>query len=330
MPVAASNRFRHSNPSQFGTLSAGPAPKAIHRITVPCTIQMHSDCIFEPPIMNIESIKARQKATWETGDFGQLARLSMPAAEEFMARVDVRPGMRVLDAACGTGNLAVIAARRGAHVAGLDIASNLIAQARERAQAERLAIEFTEGDVEAMPYTDAQFDLVFSMHGVMFAPRPDRVLGELHRVLRPGGGMALASWTPTGFIGKTYDVFARYLPPNGLPSPLLWGDEPTLRARVQHGFNNLRFEKRLAQLQFPFNPAATVSFLRRYYGPTQAAFNSLAPTAQDALMRDLVELQSQGNVSRRPDETITPSEYLELQCTRRPISTDRTAGFNLP
>src|SRR5215510_9102803 len=123
------------------------------------------------PVPDIHAIKARQKATWESGDFGQVARHIMPIAEQFMARIELRPGTKVLDAACGTGNLAVIAARRGCLTSGLDIASNLVAQARQRARQESLDIEFTEGDAEAMPYPDASFDVVVSMYGVMFAPR---------------------------------------------------------------------------------------------------------------------------------------------------------------
>src|SRR4051812_30049835 len=116
---------------------------------------------------DIETIKLHQKATWESGDFGEVAKHLVPIAEEFMSRIELRPGMKVLDAACGTGNLAIIAARRGCQTSGLDIASNLIAQAHERARMEGLRVDFTEGDAEAMPYPDASFDVVASMYGVM-------------------------------------------------------------------------------------------------------------------------------------------------------------------
>src|SRR5215472_11100540 len=139
------------------------------------------------PGPDIETIKLRQKATWESGDFGEVAKYLVPIAEQFMARIDLRPGMKLLDAACGSGNLAVIAARRGCRTSGLDIASNLVAQARARAQQEGVSIDFTEGDAEAMPYSDASFDGVVSMYGVMFAPRPERVVTELCRVTKPGG-----------------------------------------------------------------------------------------------------------------------------------------------
>src|SRR5262245_18206699 len=131
------------------------------------------------PSTDIKSIEARQKATWESGDFGEVAKFIMTGAEDFMARIDFQPGTKVLDAACGTGNLAVLAAHRGCVTSGLDIASNLIAQARERARQDSLTIEFTEGDAEAMPYPDASFDAVVSIYGVMFAPRPELVVSEL-------------------------------------------------------------------------------------------------------------------------------------------------------
>ena len=268
------------------------------------------------PQPDIQAIKARQKATWESGDFGQVARYTMPSAVEFMARLDLRPGLRVLDAACGTGNLAVLAARRGCRVSGLDIAVNLIAQARERAQHDSLAIDFDEGDVEAMPYEDGAFDLVVSMYGVMFAPRPDWVVKELCRVTKPGGLIALANWTPTGFIGKMFGVFARHLPPTGLPSPLLWGDAPTVRARFDGQIKALRLTSRMARMRFPFDPAGTVEFFRSYYGPTQRAFAALDPAAQASLRADLVELETRHNVSPNPDETDTPSEYLEIHARR--------------
>src|SRR6266403_1981292 len=147
-------------------------------------------------IPNLEAVKARQKATWESGDFGQIARTIESVAEEFMARQPLNPGSRVLDVACGTGNLAVLAARRGCVVSGIDIAGNLIDQARARAAAAGLQIDFKQGDVEALPFADCQFDLVVSTFGVMFAPRPNVAAAELLRVTRPGGQVALANWTP--------------------------------------------------------------------------------------------------------------------------------------
>jgi SAM-dependent methyltransferase len=269
--------------------------------------------------LDLSTIKARQKATWESGDFGMIAKVIMPVAEEFMARVDLPPGSRVLDAACGTGNLAAIAARRGCRVDGLDIATNLLAQARHRAQNDRLDIKFSEGDVESMPYEDGAFDVVVSMYGVMFAPRPERVVSELYRVTKPGGLIALANWTREGFIGKLFSVFARHVPPPvGLLSPLLWGDEAIVCERFGSTVRDVRLARRIARMRLPFDPAGTVDFFRRYYGPTNRAFSSLEVAGQEHLRRDLVVLQTQGDVSPDPETTDTPAEYLEVQARRAP------------
>jgi len=300
-----------------GSPLAGSAGKTSNVRTVSAPGATPTSPPREAPPFDIQAVKARQKATWESGDFGQVAKFTMPSAEEFMAGLELKPGTRVLDAACGTGNLAVLAARRGCRVSGLDIAANLLTQARERAQQEGFAIDFTEGDVEAMPYEDASFDVVVSMYGVMFAPRPDRVVRELCRVTKPGGLIALANWTPAGFIGKMFAVFARHLPPPaGIPSPLLWGDEAVVRERFHGRIKELRLTPRIARLCFPFDPAGTVEFFQRYYGPTQRAFQALDPASQARLRSDLVELEARHNISPRPNETDTPSEYLEIHARR--------------
>lgn len=269
-------------------------------------------------IPDLEAIKAKQKATWEAGDFGRIARTIEDAAEEFMARRRLHPGSSMLDVACGTGNLAVIAARHGCAVWGIDIARNLVCQARVRAAEERLRVNFMEADAEALPFDEGQFDLAVSMFGVMFTPQPHVAVAELMRVTKPGGRVALANWTPQGFIGKMFKVFKAHLPPPppGVPSPMGWGDEATMRSRLQHGFTDVRLSRRIAQMRFPFPPAETVEFFRQYYGPTQKAFASLDTSAQAALRRDLVELQSANNISKTPGTTEVAAEYLEVVATR--------------
>jgi SAM-dependent methyltransferase len=269
-------------------------------------------------IPNLAAVKTKQKATWEAGDFGQIARSIENVAEEFMTRLSLQPGAKVLDVATGTGNLAVIAARRGCEVSGLDIATNLIVQARARAAAQGLHIDFREGDAEAMPYQDSQFDLVASMFGVMFTPQPDIAAAELRRVTRPGGVIALANWTPEGFIGKMFKVFKAHLPPPpaGVPSPMGWGDVTTVRSRLQHGFSSVRLTRRIAMMRYHFPPAETVEFFRQYYGPTQRAFASLDASAQAALRRDLVALQTANNTAGMHDTTEVAAEYLEVVAVR--------------
>jgi len=165
------------------------------------------------PNPEMESLKAKLKATWMAGDFGQIAKQIEQGAEEFIARLELKPGVRLLDVACGSGNLAIPAARAGAIVTGVDIATNLVEQARARAEAEGLKIQVDEGDAEDLPYDDASFDEVVTMFGAMFAPRPERVAAELVRVCRPGGRIAMANWTPTGFTGQMFKIGATHVPP---------------------------------------------------------------------------------------------------------------------
>lgn len=263
-----------------------------------------------------EALKSRLKATWMAGDFGQIARFTADSAREFIERRAITPGLDVLDVACGTGNLSIPAARAGARVTGIDIAPNLLEQARERAAGENLTAQFEEGDAEALPYPDASFDLVVSMFGAMFAPRPDRVAAELARVCRPGGRVAMANWTPGGFIGQLFRTTgARVPPPAGMPSPILWGDEATVRERLRDGFPDIETTTAVTVFRFPFPVAETVEFFRLYYGPTQRAFGALSEADQSLLRADLERLWSEHN--RAEDgTTLVDSEYLDVVARR--------------
>jgi ubiquinone/menaquinone biosynthesis C-methylase UbiE len=148
----------------------------------------------------MQMLKSRLKTTWEAGDFSQIAKHIESAAEDFVGRLNIQPGMKVLDVACGNGNLAVAAARRGADVTGIDIADNLVEAAKKRAESLGLNIKFEQGDAEALPYDDDSFDMVMTMYGAMFAPRPDVTAAELVRVCKPGGTVAMANWTPAGYV----------------------------------------------------------------------------------------------------------------------------------
>jgi SAM-dependent methyltransferase len=269
-------------------------------------------------IPDLGAVKARQKAIWESGDFGQIAQSIENVAEEFMARQRMPRGSRVLDVACGTGNLAVIAAKRGCVVSGIDIAANLLAQARARADAAGVSIGFEEADAEALTFPDDTFDLTVSMFGVMFTPQPAVATAELRRVTKPGGQIALANWTPEGFIGRMFSVFKAHLPPPpaGVPSPMEWGNEATVQQRLQHGFKDVHLARRIALMRYPFPPAETVEFFRSYYGPTLRAFESLSAIGQGALRRDLVELQTRHNMAKMAGETEVAAEYLEVVATK--------------
>lgn len=271
---------------------------------------------MQPATDGLERLKRRMRETWMAGDFGQIARYSARSAAEFVDRLNIQPQTRVLDAACGTGNLAIPAARRGALVTGSDIAPNLLEQARQRAAVENLEVIFEEADVEALPYQAAQFDVVMSMFGAMFAPRPELAAAELSRVCRPGGTIAMANWTPGGFIGKVFEVGAKYIPPpEGIAAPVRWGDEPTVRDRLGPYASAIRTTLRVAEFDFPFPPSQVVRFFREYFGPTKLAFERLNHEEQVAYAADLEELWRKHNEADS-DRTRIRGEFLEVVAAR--------------
>ncbi|MCC5809094.1 MAG: class I SAM-dependent methyltransferase [Ectothiorhodospiraceae bacterium] len=262
------------------------------------------------------ALKAKLKATWEAGDYGRFAGYLEPGALEFLGRLPIDRGIRMLDVACGNGQVSIPAARAGASVTGVDIASNLVAQARERAQRDGLDIRFNEGDAEALPYEDHTFDLVVSLIGAMFAPRPDRVAAELVRVCRPGGHIAMANWTAEGFVGQMFKTVARHAPPPvGMPSPVQWGNEDIVHERLGSRVSHLHMTRREYPFDFPFPPAEVVEYFRTYYGPVNRAFASLDQQGQQALREELETLWTRHNQASDGTTQCRP-EYLEIHATR--------------
>jgi SAM-dependent methyltransferase len=267
-----------------------------------------------PP--TIEALKERMKATWMAGDFGKVAEFAAADAARFVDGLPLRPGMKVLDVACGTGNTAIPEARKGAIITGVDIATNLLEQARLRAQSEGLAIDFREGDAEKLDFPDASFDAVVTMFGAMFAPRPELVAAELVRVCRPQGFVAMANWTPEGFVGKTFILTSQHVPPPpGVPAPVLWGKEDVVRQRFAKFNCKVETFKRNAEFKYPFDGKSVVEFFRKYFGPTQAAFARLDSAGQSALARDLEKLWAENNRGSG-NETIVTAEYLDVRVTK--------------
>src|SRR5262245_51097721 len=219
--------------------------------------------------LEMEALKARLKVTWMAGDYGTFAQYLEPGALAILRNLNIAPGSRMLDVGCGAGQIAIPAARAGVNVTGVDIATNLIKQASARAAAEGLTIQFKEGDAEHLAFPDASFDTVISLIGAMFAPRPERVAAELVRVCRPGGRIIMANWTPTGVIGQMFKVNGKHVPPPiGMPAPVLWGDETTVRERFRAGVADLKLTRRIYQsFKYPFAVSRVVEFYRQFYGP---------------------------------------------------------------
>jgi SAM-dependent methyltransferase len=264
----------------------------------------------------LEALKTKLRDTWIAGDFGQIAKSYESGAADFVKRLNLQPGTRLLDVACGTGNLALPASRLGAVVTGVDIAPNLIEQARQKAASEALSAKFDVGDAESLPYADESFDAVVTMFGAMFAPRPELAAAEIKRVCRSGGLIAMANWTPTGLAGQMFKTVSAHVPPTpGMPAPVLWGDPTIVRERLSEGISKLETTTRKITLNYPFSPAEVVEHFRNYFGPTQTTFNSLDENEQAALRRDLEELWASNNQAT-DGTTRCESEYLEVVAVR--------------
>ncbi|MGI8494895.1 MAG: class I SAM-dependent methyltransferase [Pyrinomonadaceae bacterium] len=264
----------------------------------------------------METLKTKLHKVWTAGDFGRIAKSYENGAADFVARLNLQARTRVLDVACGAGNLSLPASRAGAVVTGVDIAENLIEQARVNAENENLKIQFDVGDAENLSYDDASFDAIVTMFGAMFAPRPEIVAAELKRVCRSGGTIAMANWTPTGFIGQLFKLTGKHVPPPpNMPSPVLWGDETTVKVRLKDGISGLKMTPQKITFKFPFSPVETVEHFREYYGPAQMAFKALDDDTQAALRRELEALWTENNQAT-DGTTEVESEYLEVIAVR--------------
>jgi len=247
--------------------------------------------------------------------------MGAPEAESFVARMELEPGARVLDIACGTGNVTIPLARRGARATGLDMMPHLLEEARARAAREGLPIRFDEGFAETLPCPDGSFDVLVSMFGIMFSPLPATVVSEMARVLRPGGRLALANWTTSSFFGgKMSAVAGRYLPPPppGTISPFLWGEEATVRDRLKPGFDAVETSVVAFRWELQRSAAGSAEFFAKNSGVVQLALGRLDAPKQAALLHDLEQLWIDNNLATNGENhTLISNEYLEALATRR-------------
>lgn len=271
--------------------------------------------VAAPP--DFAAIKTRQKATWASGDYAVIGTTLQIVGETLCEAADLRSGQRVLDVAAGNGNATLAAARRWCEVTSTDYVPALLERGRERAAAERLhGIDFLEADAEALPFDDVSFDAVLSTFGCMFAPNPPRVAAELLRVCRHGGRIALANWTPDGFIGQVFKAVGKHVPPPaGVSSPALWGSRDRIAELFGREARNIQAETR--QFMFRYrSPEHMLEIFRSYYGPVLKAFAALQEDGQHALAEDFVALMKRFDRGGG-DGLVVASDYLEIVITRR-------------
>ncbi len=258
------------------------------------------------------AIKQRQQATWAAGDYAIVGTTLQIVGERICEAVDLAAGERVLDVAAGNGNATLAAARRFGVVTSTDYVETLLNRAKERAQAERFNITFQTADAEALPFADDQFDVVLSTFGVMFTPNQEKAASEMVRVVRKGGRIGLANWTPDGFIGQLFKTIGQHVPPPaGIKSPALWGTQPRL-AELFAGHTVVATPQ---VFTFRYNSATHwLDVFKAYYGPTNRAFAALDAPKQAALESDITALLTRMN--RSSTSLIVPSPYLEVVVTK--------------
>jgi ubiquinone/menaquinone biosynthesis C-methylase UbiE len=274
-----------------------------------------TETLQAPPAPDLAALKARQQATWASGDYSVVGTTLQIVGETLCEAVDLRAGERVLDVAAGNGNASLAAARRFGVVTSTDYVPALLERARARAASDGLTIDFEVADVEALPYPDASFDVVLSTFGAMFTADHRRAVGELVRVVRPGGRIGLANWTPEGFIGQLFATLGRHAPPPaGAKSPALWGTRAWIDAEFGPHARQIRMTPKLFAFRHR-SPEHWLEVFRTWYGPMLKAFGALDAEGQAAFSADVLALI--GVFNRAEDGTaVIEAEYLEIVVRR--------------
>lgn len=261
-----------------------------------------------------KAIKDKQNAAWSSGDYARIGVTLQITGEELAEATDPAPGSKILDVASGNGNATLAFARRCCRVTSTDYVPALLDAGRARAQAETLDVKFQVADAENLPFDDRTFDMVVSTFGVMFTPNQDKAAGEMMRVCRPGGKIAMANWTPDSFIGALFRTIGKYMPPPaGVRPPSVWGT----REWIEETFGSAASDVSMEPRHFIFRYLSADHFIdvfRTYYGPTHKAFLALDADGQRGLERDIREAIDEHNIAT--DGTmVVPSKYAQIVIT---------------
>jgi ubiquinone/menaquinone biosynthesis C-methylase UbiE len=261
------------------------------------------------------AVTARQQQMWATGDFHRIGVAQPIVGEQLVRAMEIRAGHQVLDVAAGAGNTALAAARRFAEVTATDYVPDLLVRARSRAEAEGLPMQTEVADAQALPYADGSYDAVTSTFGAMFAPDQQRTADELLRVLRSGGKLGMANWTPAGFVGEMFALGARYVPPPpGVQPPTRWGTEDGVRDLLERRGAEVHIQERDADFVYPSMPFM-LEYFRSWFGPTAMQFAALDPEGQQQLAADLLALYAKCN-DAQDGTVLIHSPYLEVVVTK--------------
>ena len=262
------------------------------------------------------AIKTKQNAAWSSGDYARIGVTLQLTGEELAEAVETRPGAKVLDIAAGNGNATLAFARRFAEVTSTDYVESLLVSGRARATAEGLEPEYMVADAEALPFDDGMFDMAVSTFGVMFTPNQMQSASEMMRVVRPGGKIAMANWTPESFIGALFKTLGQHVPPPpGVKSPAIWGNEQWVNETFGGGSNEIVFVRKMFNFRYP-SPEYFTEFFKTFYGPVHKAFVAVGEAGEDALRTDILATIAAFNVAT--DGTmLVPSEYAEIVITKK-------------
>lgn len=273
----------------------------------------------QKPQPDFSAIKAKQKAVWEDGDYHRFASYMHDGAVAILESWDMSGVKTLLDVGCGSGQIAIPASLKGLRVTGIDIAENLIEAARGVAAATQVDAQFDTGDAEDLPYPDRSFDAVMSLIGAMFAPRPEVVVSEFARVLKPGGKLFMGNWTSSSMPALMFKCCSEVVPPPpGLASPVLWGDESTVMQRLSEHFTDIKMTRKLyPHWHYPFNEHELVDLFRCKFGPVKRAFDMAKPEQAEILYDKLYQVYSESSEIQNGIMTITSGEYLDVVATRR-------------
>jgi SAM-dependent methyltransferase len=295
-PAAAADPTRSSTRRPFGARIEGTTMSTILTIDA------------------LAAVKNKQQAAWASGNYAVIGTSLQIIGEQLCEAVDVSAGWKVLDVAAGNGNAALAAARRGCEVTAIDYVEALLHQAQRRADADGLPLATQVADAESLPFDDGSFDAVLSTVGVMFTPDPEQAAGELCRVVRPGGRIGLANWTPEGFVGHMFKTVGQHVPPpEGVPSPLQWGTDTRIEALLG---TKCDVEIRRRSFTFRFRSAQNYfETFKEFYGPLVKAMAALDEPGRISLRDDLVGLADDYNRNDNGALTVD-AEYLEVVATR--------------